>query len=116
MPARTRSLQLAGRRESMPMRHRKTASETLLVARTIIVVGFGINAFLVATAVAAEATTTPSDSNWPQWRGPLGSGAAPSADPPTTWGEGRNVRWKVKLPGRGTATPIIWGDSIFIQT
>ena len=87
-----------------------------MVARTIIVVVCFITASLAATAVAAEAAKTPSDSNWPQWRGPLGSGAAPSADPPITWAEGKNVRWKVKLPGRGTSTPIVWGDSIFIQT
>src|SRR5688572_21132974 len=68
-----------------------------------------------AAAAAAAAGNASENSNWPQWRGPLGSGEAPSADPPTTWAEGKNVRWKVKLPGRGTSTPIIWGDSIFIQ-
>jgi outer membrane protein assembly factor BamB len=54
--------------------------------------------------------------NWPQWRGPLVSGFAPNADPPTEWSETRNVKWKVKLPGSGTATPIIWGDRVFILT
>jgi outer membrane protein assembly factor BamB len=38
------------------------------------------------------------------------------ADPPTTWAEDKNVKWKVKIPGRGTASPVVWGDSIFIQT
>lgn len=53
---------------------------------------------------------------WPQWRGPLSTGEAPSADPPTTWSETSNIQWKVKIPGSGTATPIIWGDQVFIQT
>jgi outer membrane protein assembly factor BamB len=26
------------------------------------------------------------------------------------------VKWKVKLPGKGTATPIVWGDKVFILT
>lgn len=39
-------------------------------------------------------------NNWPQWRGPLGTGVAPNADPPIEWSETKNVRWKVELPGR----------------
>src|SRR5687767_11303754 len=69
-----------------------------------------------AEAGAAAADAGAVNANWPQWRGPLGSGLAPLADPPTTWGEDKNVRWKVKLPGRASSTPIVWGDSIFVQT
>jgi len=43
-------------------------------------------------------------------------GVAPTADPPVTWSETNNIRWKVKLPGAGTATPIVWEDRVFIQT
>ena len=57
-----------------------------------------------------------SDQNWPQWRGPKANGTAPSAKPPVTWSETNNIKWKVKLPGSGTATPIIWEKQIFIQT
>jgi outer membrane protein assembly factor BamB len=55
-------------------------------------------------------------SNWPQWRGPLASGAAPESQPPTTWSESSNLKWKVKIPGFGNSTPIIWGDRIFLAT
>jgi hypothetical protein len=48
---------------------------------------------------------------WPTWRGPLASGVAPEAAPPLTWSETNNVRWKVKIPGVGTATPILWETS-----
>ena len=51
---------------------------------------------------------------WPQWRGPLGTGAAPEANPPVEWSESKNVRWKFALPGVGHSTPIIWGDHVFI--
>ena len=54
--------------------------------------------------------------SWPQWRGPLASGVAPTGDPPTTWSETQNVRWKVPIPGRGASTPIVWGDTIYLQT
>ncbi len=56
------------------------------------------------------------DRYWPQWRGPLSTGAAPGAHPPVEWSESRNIRWKVALPGKGHSTPIVWGDRVFITT
>ncbi len=53
---------------------------------------------------------------WPQWRGPFGNGVAPLSDPPATWSETENVRFKVEVPGRGLASPIVWGDRIFLLT
>ena len=41
-----------------------------------------------------------ADVHWPQWRGPLGTGVAPHADPPVEWGESQSIRWKVALPGK----------------
>ncbi len=52
--------------------------------------------------------------NWPSWRGPEGTGVAPSAKPPTTWSNTDNVRWQTPLPGRGHSTPIVWGNRIFV--
>jgi outer membrane protein assembly factor BamB len=54
--------------------------------------------------------------NWPQWRGPLGTGAAPFSNPPATWSETENIRWKVPIPGQGHASPIAWGDRVFVLT
>ena len=51
---------------------------------------------------------------WPQWRGPLGTGVAPRANPPFLWSEDKNVRWKLALPGRRHSTPVVWGDRIFL--
>ncbi len=51
---------------------------------------------------------------WPQWRGPLANGVAHEQNPPVTWSEQQNVKWKVKCPGGGSSTPIVWGDKIFV--
>lgn len=51
---------------------------------------------------------------WGQWRGPLATGTAPHADPPITWSETENVRWKTRLPGSGHSSPVVWGDRVFI--
>jgi outer membrane protein assembly factor BamB len=54
--------------------------------------------------------------NWPHWRGPLANGTAPKGDPPLTWDATTNIKWKAELPGRGSATPIVWGDRVFVVT
>ena len=71
---------------------------------------------LLAGSAAAADLSSEAKQFWPQWRGPLGSGAAPLADPPLTWSETSNVKWKVKVPGSGNATPIVWGDRVFVLT
>lgn len=72
--------------------------------------------WLVHLAVGASVASTDSDAltNWPQWRGPLATGVGPLADPPVTWSETENVRWKVAIPGRGHATPAVWGDRVYV--
>jgi len=56
------------------------------------------------------------ERSWPQWRGPLGTGEAPQADPPVEWSEEKNVAWKVRVPGGGKSTPIVWGDAVYLTT
>ena len=65
------------------------------------------------TGQAALADST-ADRFWPQWRGPLATGFAPEADPPLTWSETNNVKWKTPIPGEGNSTPIVWDNRIFI--
>jgi outer membrane protein assembly factor BamB len=54
--------------------------------------------------------------DWHQWRGPLATGVAPNANPPAEWAEGKNIRWKTPIPGRGHSSPVIWKDRIFLTT
>jgi outer membrane protein assembly factor BamB len=71
---------------------------------------------LLASAIAISAPLADSDGHWPQWRGPLMTGVAPNGNPPLEWSESKNVRWKVEIPGKGSASPVVWGDRIFVQT
>jgi outer membrane protein assembly factor BamB len=70
---------------------------------------------LVMTARADDFSQTRL-ANWHHWRGPLANGSAPQADPPITWDEKTNIQWKAPLPGRGSASPIVWGDRVFVLT
>lgn len=64
-------------------------------------------AFLLAIAYAQA-------ENWPQWRGPQGTGIATDSAAPLEWSAEKNVLWKTPLPGDGNSTPIVWGDKIFL--
>jgi outer membrane protein assembly factor BamB len=44
------------------------------------------------------------------------TGVAPHATPPVEWSETQNIGWKVEIPGKGSATPVVWGDRIFVLT
>ena len=56
------------------------------------------------------------EDNWHQWRGPNANGVSPSADPPVSWSESENIKWKMAIDGKGTSTPIIWGSKVFLLT
>ena len=74
---------------------------------------------LVAPAPAASPdvrTGADAQRYWPQWRGPQMNGVAPHARPPVEWSETKNVRWKVAIPGKGSATPVVWGDRLYVLT
>ncbi len=53
-------------------------------------------------------------ADWPQFRGPNGSGLCPNCGQiPTEFGPQKNVLWKTELPD-GKSSPIIIGDRIFL--
>ncbi|MEE2638619.1 MAG: PQQ-binding-like beta-propeller repeat protein [Acidobacteriota bacterium] len=70
------------------------------------------------TGAPTTVTQPSSDATrfWPEWRGPLHTGVAPHAQPPIEWSEGTNIRWKIEIPGLGSATPVVWGDRLFVLT
>lgn len=68
----------------------------------------------VAPNIQAEEFADARLNNWHQWRGPLANGMAVRGNPPIRWSETENIRWKVKVPGQGKSTPIIWGDQLFL--
>jgi outer membrane protein assembly factor BamB len=57
-------------------------------------------------------------ADWPQFRGPQASGVETSRAVPTEWNleSGRNVRWKTTIPGLAHASPVVWGDRVYVAT
>ncbi len=56
--------------------------------------------------------------NWPSFRGERALGVIERAQTPTSWDieKGRNVAWKIGLPGLAHSSPIVWGDRIYVTT
>ena len=75
-----------------------------------------ISVGLLTALVSVDVYGDSGSDYWPTWRGPHATGVAPKGNPPLTWSETKNIKWKVKLSGQGTSSPVIWGDKIFFLT
>lgn len=70
---------------------------------------------LLLAALHASAGTIRAE-NWPQWRGPHNNGISGETGLPAKWSKTDNVLWRLPLPGPGGATPVVWGDRIFLTS
>jgi outer membrane protein assembly factor BamB len=69
--------------------------------------------FVTAVCLAFSASYA-SAADWPQFRGPGGSGVSKDKGLPVAWSADRNVAWKTALPGPGASSPIVVGGRIFL--
>ena len=72
-------------------------------------------------AAAADPTDGPfsriSSRDWPWWRGPAHDGhAAASQTVPLTWSDTENVVWWADVPGRGSSSPTVVGDRVYLTS
>jgi outer membrane protein assembly factor BamB len=68
-----------------------------------------MNSWFVVAALLAFA-------QWPQFRGPDGSGVSPGTGLPLTWSETQNVKWKTAIHGRAWSSPVILGRQVWLTT
>ncbi len=64
--------------------------------------------FVLSDAALAE--------NWPGWRGPRGDGTSNEKNVPVKWSGTQNIVWKIPVPGKGHASPVVWQGHIFVVT
>ncbi|QDT69593.1 outer membrane biogenesis protein BamB [Planctomycetes bacterium MalM25] len=95
-------------------------STTLLFVAGLACSGCGrsvaVEEIQVSGAPSVLAAYEPGADDWPGWRGPMRNGETASPPPPSSWSETENVVWKVPVPGRGHASPVVVGDLIFLST
>ena len=82
--------------------------QTRRIALTLIVA-------LTATGLGSFARSAAA-GNWPQWRGPDGSGVSNEKNLPTEWSPTKNIKWKTAIEGRSHSSPIVWGNRVFLTT
>jgi outer membrane protein assembly factor BamB len=74
--------------------------------------------FLLSALLISLSASALQAQNWPQFRGPGATGVVEGTGRPTTWdvAKSQNVRWKTAIPGLSHASPIVWGNKIFVVT
>jgi len=76
--------------------------------------------FVHTTLCLLVLATPTAAQNWPQFRGVNASGVAMGAPQklPTSWHAAKsdNIVWKTAIPGFSHASPIVWGDKVFVIT
>lgn len=86
-----------------------------------LLVSLFITILLGGTYFCSEALGTESDDRlkgqWPQWRGPNGLGVSNEKNLPKNWNtESRNIRWKIKIPGKGFSSPVVSKSKVILTT
>ena len=71
------------------------------------------NSSIVILFVLVASARAESD-DWPRWRGPADNGCARPGDYPVKWDAAANIAWKAPLPGKGSSTPIVWRERIYL--
>jgi outer membrane protein assembly factor BamB len=73
-------------------------------------------ALAALTLQMAGAARVAQAQDWPNWRGPNFSGSTTAGSLPVAFSPTKNVRWAADLPGPSAATPIIYGESVFVSS
>jgi outer membrane protein assembly factor BamB len=68
--------------------------------------------FLAACISPANAV---EEAQWPNWRGPDANGSTSTGNYPERWNVD-DAAWKVALPGKGSSSPIVREDRIYLTT
>jgi outer membrane protein assembly factor BamB len=73
------------------------------------------NRFALTFTMSLLSVCTLSAENWPQWRGPQLNGVSGEKGLAVKWTPDENIAWKLPMPSRTGATPIIWNNHIFLN-
>jgi outer membrane protein assembly factor BamB len=71
---------------------------------------------LALVLMTSSLTVVLRADNWPQWRGPSFNGSSAERNLPVTFSQTEGVAWSAPLPGASGATPVVWGDYVFVAS
>lgn len=73
---------------------------------------YQVSAVLLVLLAMTSAPIQAGD--WPRFRGPNGDGVSTEGPIPAKWDLATNLKWKADLPGKGSSSPIVLSDRIFV--
>ncbi len=77
------------------------------------VMQIGLAAGLMLFSVPLMTPSAQAEADWSRFRGADGFARAAAAVP-ITWDDQTHVVWKTNLPGKGTSSPVVWTDHIYL--
>lgn len=73
-------------------------------------------ATIVLWLLSASALFAFASDNWPQFRGPDGTGHSDVKNLPLTWSETQNIVWKTPIHDHGWSSPVVFGKQVWLTS
>ena len=71
---------------------------------------------LIAFTFLYQTTAFSQENNWTHFRGSKLNGISTETNVPISWNDTTNVMWKSDIKGKGWASPVIYGEQVWIST
>ncbi|GAB4455721.1 MAG: hypothetical protein OHK0029_12260 [Armatimonadaceae bacterium] len=75
-----------------------------------------VTAFVVSALLLLALRAPVHAQDWMNWRGPSYNGSTTARNLPVQFSPTQNVKWSADLPGPSAATPIVYGDNVFVSS
>ena len=69
--------------------------------------------FAMVTIAATCCGAAAHAEGWARFRGDSAAGVA-GHGVPSTWSDTENLAWSTELPGKGSSSPVVYGDKVFL--
>ena len=70
----------------------------------------------ISVVVFLVSFTVGHAGDWPQFRGPSGTGVAQDGSIPLEWSKDKRLAWKTAIPGVGWSQPVTFGSLVFLTS
>ena len=89
-----------------------------MVRTSKIAVAGGVLSLALVQGGLSAASKPRAGVDWPQFRGIRATGIDDRHPAPAAWDVARKegVKWKTPIPGLGHASPVVWGDAVYLAT
>jgi hypothetical protein len=105
-----------GRHSSTHAHRPESASDSAIAESTQQIESEIAGAKLISAANSTGPNNAEPSLEWSRFRGPNGTGVSMDTAIPTQWSDTQNLRWKTKLPGPGSSSPVLTNQHVFLTS